>query len=643
MTSQRTAPYGAWRSPITAELTVRETVSFADTAVDSTGIYWSEVRPSEEGRYVIVRYADGKTEDIIQPPFSARTRVHEYGGGAFTVHNGTVFFSNFSDQRLFRKEPGMKPVPLSPEGGYRYADACFDPHRNRLVLVREDHTRPGEAMNTLVCIDTENGSAGETAAEGHDFCSSPCISPDGSRMAWLVWDHPNMPWDGTMLIAGDITAQGTVENVRTIAGGREESVFQPRFSPRGTLYFVSDPEGWWNIYRYNGTSAECVYRAEAEFGLPQWVFGMSTYDFLSEDRIICAYARNGVWNLGIIDTQSGACTGQDTGFSAISSVHAANGKAVFTGGSPRNLPCMVLFDPETENCEIIRRSCETEIPEKYISIPEPVSFASGDGEARAFHYPPRNDDVTAPEDELPPCIVMIHGGPTSASAGTLSPRIQYWTSRGFGVLDVNYRGSTGFGRKYRDLLKGRWGVADTEDCVNGAEYLAAQGLADRNRAAIRGGSAGGYTALCALTFYSVFSAGASYYGVSDTEILAQETHKFESRYLDRLIGPYPEARDIYVKRSPIHYAEKLSSPVIFFQGLEDEIVPPNQAEMMVQALRKNGVPVAYCAFEGEQHGFRKSETIVRTLEAELYFYSRIFGFTPADDIEPIEIENLDMK
>jgi len=642
MSSVKTAPYGSWKSPITPSLIVKDAVKFADIAVDGSDIYWSEVRPSEEGRYVIVKYKSGEMQDMTSTSFNVRTRVHEYGGGAFTVRDGIVFFSNFADQRLYRLDPGRDPVPLTPEQDCRYADGVSDPFRNRLIFVREDHTQPGEPVNTIVSLDPGSGSAGDIMVQGNNFYSSPCLSPDGSCMAWLAWDHPRMPWDGTELWLADITEQGDISDALCIAGGPDESVFQPRFSPDGTLYFISDPEGWWNIHRYTSGSTECVYREDAEFGFPQWVFGMSAYDFMSGDSIACAYARDGMWSLGILSIEGGICDQQDTGFSAISSVHTAGKKVLFEGGSPLQMDCLVLFDPETGTSEILRRSSDVEIPKKYISVPEPVTFPTGNGaEAHGFYYPPRNDDFQPPENELPPCMVMIHGGPTSASSGTFSLSTQYWTSRGFAVLDVNYRGSTGFGRNYRDLLKGNWGIADVEDCVNGAGYLVSQGLADRERLAIRGGSAGGYTTLCALTFHDLFTAGASYYGVSDTEILAQETHKFESRYLDQLIGPYPEAKDIYQNRSPLHFAEQLSCPVIFFQGLEDEIVPVNQAEMMVKVLKENGIPVAYLTFEGEQHGFRKAENIMRTLEAELYFYSRIFGFTLADDIEEVEIINLE--
>jgi dipeptidyl aminopeptidase/acylaminoacyl peptidase len=507
--------------------------------------------------------------------------------------------------------------------------------------VREDHTEPErEAVNTIASIDLESGDS-RVLMSGHDFYASPRLNPDGTRLAWLAWDHPNMPWDGTELWVGELQPDGSLEHTRCVAGGVGESIFQPEWSPDGTLYFVSDRTGWWNLYRVRDGQVEPLAEMEAEFGLPQWLFGWSTYAFELAQRIVCAYAQQGTWHLASLDTETRKLEPIETPYTAISGVHAAPGRAIFHAGSPTEPPSIVQLDLATGQIEVLRRSGKIETDPGYLSQPQAVGFPTENGlTAHAFFYPPQNRDYAAPPDELPPLLVMSHGGPTGSTSNTLKLAVQYWTSRGIAVLDVNYGGSTGYGRAYRQRLAGQWGVVDVDDCVNGARYLAQSGKVDGERLIIRGGSAGGYTTLCALTFRDAFKAGASYYGIGDLEAMAKETHKFESRYLDRLVGPYPEQRELYVQRSPIHFTDQLSCPVIFFQGLEDQVVPPNQAEMMVEALRKKKVPVAYLPFEGEQHGFRRAENIKRSLDAELYFYSRIFDFELGEPVEPVDIENL---
>ncbi|HEX6708901.1 MAG TPA: S9 family peptidase [Rubrobacter sp.] len=642
MSEHEVAPYGSWRSPISSDLIVRGVVGLGGVTLDGRDVYWMESRPAEDGRSVVVlRAPDGRTEDVMPQPFNARTRVHEYGGGDFAVHDGTVYFSNFADQRLYRRAPGGEPQPLTPETGRRYADMVVDPDPRSLIAVREDHSTPAdEPVNEIVGVDLEDGEE-RVLVSGNDFYSSPRLSPDGRRLAWLTWNHPNMPWDGTELWVGDLGSDGSPENVEQVAGGQDESIFQPEWSPDGTLHFVSDRTGWWNLYRAG--RAEPLCEMEAEFGLPQWGFGMSTYAFVAPGRIVCSYRERGSSRLAILDTESGELEPLETPYSSISHVHAgeAAGGVVFRGSSPTEATCIVRLDPSTGRHEVLRRSGDLEIDPGYLSIPEPVEFPTArDRTAYAFFYPPKNRDYAAPDGELPPLLVMSHGGPTEAATTALDPEIQYWTSRGIAVLDVNYGGSTGYGRKYRRRLDGMWGVVDVEDCANGASYLAERGLVDGGRLMITGGSAGGYTTLCALTFRDIFSAGASHFGVSDVEALARETHKFESRYLDRLVGPYPERADLYRERSPIYFTDRLSCPVIFFQGLDDEVVPPNQAETMFAALRKKGLAVSYVPFEGEQHGFRRAENIKRALDGELYFYSRVFGFQLADQVEPVPIENL---
>src|SRR5260221_3035276 len=646
MTQVQSAPYGSWKSPITSDLIVKGSIGLGQVKMDGDDVYWIEGRPSEGGRQVIVRRtSDGRTVDVNPPGFNARTRVHEYGGGDYVAHDSIVYFANFADQRLYRQAPNSDPQLISEDSTdaqLRYADLVFDASRNRLISVREDHREPGrEAVNTLVALSL-NGGAAQVLTSGSDFYSSPRITSKGDRMAWLTWNHPNMPWDGCELWTGDFANDGAITNQRLVAGGLRESIFQPEWSPDGALYFVSDRSGWWNLYRTTADgSVEPVCELQAEFGAPQWIFGLTTYAFESADRIVCTFAERGLWRLGTIDTRTKTLQRIDSPYTEISYVCAASGRAVFRAGSPQLPFSIIEMDLATRATKVLQRASKIDIEAGYISEPQPVEFPTENGlTAHGFYYPPQNRDFVAPNLERPLLLVKSHGGPTSATVAVLMLGIQYWTSRGIAVLDVNYGGSTGYGRAYRERLNDNWGIVDVDDCVNGARRLSARGDADGNRLMIDGGSAGGCTTLCALTFRDQFKAGASHYGVSDAEALAKETHKFESRYLDNLIGPYPERRDLYVQRSPIHFSDRLSVPVIFFQGLEDKVVPPNQAETMVEALRKKGVPVAYVAFEGEQHGFRRAENIKRALDGELYFYSRVFKFELADPVEPVPIENL---
>ena len=652
MTQPHISPYGSWTSPITADLIVAGTIGLGGIVLDGEDVYWIEGRPAEAGRNVIVRRTpDGKITDVTPSPFNVRTRVHEYGGGAFTVTDGTIYFSNFADQRLYQQTPNSEPQPLTPAGDWRYADGVIDSQRERLICVREDHTGEGhEPVNALVSINLKNSEDIQILASGNDFYSSPRLSPDHSQLAWLSWNHPNMPWDGTQLWVASIQENGLLGEAECIAGGVEESIFQPEWSPDGHLYFISDRSNWWNLYCWRGRGGEGergrgfvepLCEMAAEFGLPQWVFGMSTYGFESDHRLICTYTQEGDWYLASLDLETKQLQVIETPYTSISSLQVGNGKVVFMGGSATESTAVVEMDLATREIEVLRQSSELKIDAGYLSIPQAIAFPTENNlTAYAFFYPPQNQDYIAPKGEKPPLIVKSHGGPTASASNTFNLKIQYWTSRGFAVVDVNYGGSTGYGREYRQRLKDRWGIVDVDDCANAAKYLAEKGLVDGERLAIAGGSAGGYTTLCALTFRDSFKAGASYYGVSDLEALATDTHKFESRYLDGLIGAYPEQQELYKARSPIHFTDQLSCPVIFFQGLEDKVVPPNQAQMMVDALKAKGLPVAYITYEGEQHGFRRAENIKRTLEAELYFYSRIFGFELAESVEPVVIDNL---
>ncbi|MGV0104724.1 Peptidase [Nostoc sp. DSM 114160] len=636
------ASYGCWRSPITTDLITASIIGLGQIALCGEEIYWSELRPSESGRNVIVRRgANGEIQSLTPSGFNVRTRVHEYGGSSFLVVNGTVYFSNFSDQRLYYQQSDREPQAITPIAATRYADGVFDRQNNRIICVYEDHTDvTKEASNSLVGVELDKDRKIQLLVSGNDFYASPRLSPDGSRLAWLTWNHPNMPWDGTELWVGELKADGSLGNTQKIAGDLDESIFQPQWSPDGQLYFVSDRTGWWNIYRWQDENVEALTQMEAEFGQPQWNFGMSTYAFGSANQIICTYTQQGIWYLASLDTLTRNLELINTPYTDISSLHATSKQVVFRASSPTQSTAIVRLDLTTKELEVLRYSSDVTIDAGYLSLAEAIEYETSDGKtAYALFYSPRNRDYTAPETEKPPLIVKSHGGPTAATSSSLNFNIQYWTSRGIAVLDVNYGGSTGYGREYRQRLSGNWGIVDVDDCVFGARYLVSRGDVDGARLSISGGSAGGYTTLCALTFRDTFKAGASYFGVSDLEALVRDTHKFESRYLDGLVGPYPQQRQIYQQRSPINFSERLDCPMIFFQGLEDRVVPPNQTEAMVTALRTKGVPVAYVAFEGEQHGFRKAANIKRSLSAELYFYSRIFNFEIAQPVEPVVIEN----
>ncbi|WP_208026951.1 S9 family peptidase [Rhabdothermincola sediminis] len=663
----RLLPYGSWPSPISAGLIVEHAVSIGEVAVGTDDVWWSELRPQEGGRVAVVRHRPGGEQlDVLPEGWSARTRVHEYGGGAWWLHDDALFFANWADQRLYRLDGHGSPRPLTPEpprpGADRYADGRVTVDGRFVVCVRERHRDGAEPVNELVALDAHDGGEPAVLVSGPDFVSFPRLSPDGRRLCWTQWNHPDMPWDATELWVAELEERSgslALAGARPVAGGPGESIFQPEWVADGSLLFASDRNDWWNLYRLPAAhldattdsgsppEAEAVVVVDGDIGVPQWVFGLSRYAPLADGRLLVACARDGVDHLLVAEQTAGGWVTHplDTPFTAISAVHAFGEGAVLVGASFTVEPSVVVASIPAGGGSIdvahLRPPRRLGVDERWFSVPEPVTFPTADGEqAHALLYRPTNLEVRAPDGERPPLVVISHGGPTAAARPQLNLTIQYWTSRGLAVADVNYRGSSGYGRRYREALAGRWGIADVEDCTAVASFLAARGDVAADRLAIRGSSAGGFTTLCALAFHDVFDAGASLYGVSDLEALARDTHKFESRYLDRLVGPYPAARDRYVERSPIHHADRIGCPVIVFQGLEDEIVPPDQAEVLVAALRAKGLPVAYLAFEGEQHGFRRAETIERVLEAELYFYGRVLGFDLADPVEPVEIENL---
>ncbi len=647
-------PYGAWASPISARDVAEGARRIDDVAAAGGRVYWIERRPDEGGRNVLVRRdPDGATETLTPAGYDVRSRVHEYGGGAFCLLGGAHAFVNFKDQRVYLAAGGP-PTPLTPADGAHYADLVLDPHRNRLIAVQE---RPdpagGEPIAALVAIPlsstaSERPSDPPPPAElvsGADFYSSPRLSPDGSKLAWLSWNHPDMPWDATELRLADLDDRGLPAAPRLVAGGDPASpkaVQQPGFDPQGRLTFISDRSGWWNLYRLTETGGlRPLCPRNAEFGVPPWLFGMSTYAHTAAG-IVAACCEQGVWSLLLIPS-AGEPIPIPTPYTSITWLRSTTpDTAVFLAAGPdRHAELVRLHLPaataEAPQLEVLATTGPAPDP-RYLSTGHPIDFPSAAGRrAYAFFYPPKNDDALPPAGAGPPLIVKSHGGPTSAAEHVYDPGVQFWTSRGFAVACVNYGGSTGHGRAYRESLRGRWGIVDVEDCAAAAEALAARGAVDPARLLIRGGSAGGYTTLAALAFKDTFAAGASHYGVADLAALARDTHKFESRYLDRLVGPYPERSDLYDERSPLSARDGFSCPVIFFQGAEDRIVPPNQAESMVEALRVRGVPVAYLLFEGEQHGFRRAGNIVRALEAELSFYGQVLGFEPAGGIEPVTL------
>ncbi len=632
-------PFGSWKSPITADAILADSILLGEVLLDGNDLYWIEGRPQEKGRNVLVeQVVTGESQDITPPGYNTRTRVHEYGGGSVLIVEGVVYFSNYADQRIYKQIKGENPQPLTPKLPLRYADFILDSTNNRLIAVVEDHSNPTEEVkNYLAEINLDTGEV-YPLVKGYDFYSSPGINPDGTLLAWLAWNHPNMPWDETELFVAPLECPSQAV---CLAGGGS-SICEPRWSPDGNLYFTSDRTDWWNFYCYTpGKGVKPLYLMEAEFAYPHWVFGLSNYGFTSDGCIICTYTQNGRWFLGSIDLDTGYFQTIDTPYTNISSVQVKDRTVFFIGSSPTSPTAIIKLDLDTYKYEIVKLSSQIKIDSDYLSIPEAISFPTENGEtAYAWLYLPQNKDYQAPTDTLPPLLVKSHGGPTAAVSVSFNLRIQYWTSRGFAYLDVNYGGSTGYGRQYRQRLQGKWGIVDVDDCMNAAQYLVKQGKVDPEKLAISGGSAGGYTTLAALTFGNLFKAGASHYGVSDLEALARDTHKFEARYLDGLVGKYPEEKEKYLERSPINFTERLSCPVIFFQGLEDKVVPPNQAEMMVEALKNKGLPVAYVAFAGEQHGFRSAENIKCAIEGEFYFYGRIFGFTDLEIRENIEIMNL---
>eukprot|EP00884_Botryococcus_braunii_P000599 jgi/Botrbrau1/1053/Bobra.0076s0019.2 len=660
------APVGSWESPITSELITSQSVGLGSPTLGDDGlVYWLEGRPTEGGRTVLVRgRPGGPTEDVtpgVDSGYNIRTRVHEYGGGASLVSGSYAYFANFKDQKWYRQQlqPSIgAPEVLTTVDGYRFANAIADPLRNRLIAVREDHTGEGEAVNTIASISLQDGSS-EVLVGGNDFYSSPRLSADGKQLAWVTWKHPNMPWDDTELWVADVAADGTLSGHRKVAGGEDESVMMPLWTPKG-LVFISDSSGWWNLYLEEAPGKLLpLSPRKAEFGSPPWVFGIQTFDLLPDNRLLVSYSdpSSPGGTLAILDpSKPGVLQTVPLPYSTFGTFSVRKqGEGVWlalTGATalkPSEVAVLQVADVDgllsnkPQDWTVLRKATTLEVDEGYVSEPRTIEFPTEDNlTAFLYYYPPKNKDYVLPEGKAPPLLVKIHGGPTSQASTAFSLSIQYWTSRGYAIADVNYGGSTGYGREYRNRLRRNWGVVDVDDVSNAAKYLAEQGLADEARLCISGGSAGGYTTLAALAFRDVFKAGASMFGVADCGLLAAETHKFESRYLDQLIGPYPEMKAVYDKRSPINAIDKFKAPIAFFQGTEDKVVPPNQAEIMYEGLKERGIMTSLVMFEGEQHGFRSAGAIRRTLDGEFYFYGKALNFKASmpTDLEPLQIANV---
>ncbi len=631
---------GSWISPIDAALVAAGAAPIAQAVPDGDDLYWLAGRASENGRTTLLRLRGADLHEVTPAPFNVRSRVHEYGGGAYLASGGAVWFSNFADNRIYTAAGDAAPLPMSQENArHRFADFVLDEGKRRLIAVREQHIE-GETypVNTICAVGFDGVET--VLVDGSDFYAAPRVSPDGRQLAWMCWDNPRLPWQGTELWLADIDVDGTLVNGRLIAGSADEAICQPEWSPAGVLHFVSDRSGWWNLYAFDDGVVTALCPFEAEFATPHWNFGGAMYGFRANGDIVCTYIENAISKLAVLPAGAHALQVIDVPYQEMRDVRVQGDIVTLLGGAPTIAVELVRLDIASGQREVLARSIETLPDAAYLSVAQAVSYPSTDGRtAHAFYYAPANPDFAPLAGELPPLMVIGHGGPTSMATNTLKLPIQFWTSRGIAVLDVNYGGSSGFGRVYRDALKGQWGIVDVDDCIAGAQYLVAQGLVNPDRLVIRGGSAGGYTVLSALAFHDVFKAGASYYGVSDLAGLDADSHKFEARYTDYLIAPQPQAQALYLERSPIHHADKLTSPMIFFQGLDDKVVPPPQSEVMVDALRTAGVPVAYMTLEGEGHGFRKADSIVRTLEAELYFYLTVFGVSPPPGLPAVDIEN----
>ncbi len=644
MAQKRSAPYGSWDSPISAELVAASSQHWINQLhVEGEELYMLHRQPEQGGRSVVARLnGDERIEELTPAPFDARTRVYEYGGSCFAVKDGVIYFSNFPDDRLYCHRPGRSPRPITAEGDVRYADLVIDRRRNRLICIREDHSPAGEPTHVIAAVDLDGDEFGAVLFDQTDFVAFPVLSEDGRKLAWVAWNHPNMPFFSSSLWAADVQEDGSLTNIRQVVPEQEESITDPRWSPSGALYFCSDRSDWWNLYRWQDDEISAVCPMTAELANPYWNVGKTMYRFLSPSRVLAAYNENGTWNLGQIDVETGRRKEIPAEFTFIVLLETVGEHAFVVAASPRRPRSLFKIDLNSGEYACLASSVQYSISQDYLSPGSHISYPTENGlQAHGFYHAPHNPDFEAPAGELPPLIVIAHGGPTGSIKHALDMGVQFYTSRGFAVLEINYGGSAGYGRAYRNRLRGQWGVVDVDDAVNGARYLVEQGLVDKERTIMRGGSAGGFTTFAALAFRDYFRAGSSHYGISDLAFWDQETHKFEAHYCQSLIGPYPEKIELYRERSPINRASEINVPLLIFQGLDDKVVPPNQSRFVAEALCARGVPVAHIEFEGEAHGFRRFETNVRVHQTELAFFGQVFGFEPADELPPLLIDNLD--
>jgi dipeptidyl aminopeptidase/acylaminoacyl peptidase len=650
MAPARELPCGTWPSPLTPALAATATVSLAHPGAVDGRLVWVEGRPLERGRSVLmVRGPTGEASEVLDTGADVRSRVHEYGGLPWAAVGDRLVFAQFDDQRL-RVRAADGSVTLLTPPGCRYADGAAAPDGRTLVCVREDHRGAGEPANSVVAVDIDTpGDAGRVLYGDSDFVAAPRLSADGRRLALLAWDHPAMPWDATRLLVAD-RVDGIPVAWQQVAGGAAESVLDPQWDADGTLYFLSDRSGWWNLYRWHGDPVEPVTMLDAEIGAPLWQLGQRWYALTGDGRALLRISRHATDMLAVLDLASGALRQLRLPFVEYASpglLDATTGFALALAAD--RPPALITFDlrPDTPGpvYEVVRAAGEAPLPPKAVSRAQAIEFPTAPGPddqprtAHAWFYPPRLPGYSPPPGEAPPLLVLLHGGPTSCAGRGLRVSVQFWTTRGYAVVDVNYGGSSGYGRAYRERLRGQWGVVDLQDAVAAVDFLVARGQVDGRRAVIRGGSAGGFTVLSALAFTTRFAAGINYFGVADLETLAADTHKFESRYLDGLVAPLPAGREVYRARSPVHHMAGCRAALITFQGSDDRAVPPQQSRAIVDAARAAGCPVAYLEFEGEGHGFRQGPNIVRALQAELAFLGRVFGYTPAEVLPPLTMSS----
>lgn len=620
--------FGTWKSPLSSALATAAHVSFSELSVDGTDLYYLELRPQDAGRTTLkVRRSDGNIFEITPAPFNVRTKVHEYGGSSYIVFNQIVYFINANDQDIYCVRLGLSAVPnqiTNSGSNERFANLVYDQNHNRLICVRETH-HEDRIDNDLVQIELASGLCRVLHAK-HDFYGQPNLSHCGTKLAYLAWNLPSMPWDSSLLYTASFDKHGDLDGDAVVAGGVEESIFQPEWIDSNRLAFVSDRTGYWNLYLYENDQISVIVQDEAEYGLPLWVLDMRSYIPWEANRFVAARKSADETSLVMIDCVTGKFDTINREYCHYSSITRYLEGVCFIGGSGNRLSSIVSLDVNNHDTTRLLEPGAQPLPLGCISVAESISYKNKYAQlVHANFYTPKNDQFNAPEGDKPPLLVLSHGGPTSHSNQSFSFHVQYYTTRGWAVLDVNYGGSTGFGREYRNRLLNNWGIVDVEDCEAGVKYLSELGKVDCQRVAIRGGSAGGYTTLRALTTSSMFRAGSSLYGVADIRALAQDTHKFESGYLESLIPT--EALD---ERSPINHIDKFSVPVIFYQGTEDRVVPPNQSESMYQALAAKGITTAIFLFEGEGHGFRSAENIRTVLDTEFTFLSKVFGIERDD-------------